>query len=88
MHVSRRVLCVIRREWSFDGEGCGQVCWVARQPSQLPYHWSMLMFSATVKEKGEFYFQSSCNLSNPDTNGFSEVSLFVGGLKLYVSTTW
>jgi hypothetical protein len=47
------------REWSFDGEGCGQVCWVARQPSQLPYHWSMLMFSATVKEKSEFYFQSS-----------------------------
>ena len=40
------------REWRIDGEGRGQVCWVARQPSQLPYYWSMLMFSASTKEKG------------------------------------
>ena len=40
------------REWQIDGEGCGYVCWVVRQPSHLPYHWSMLVFSPSVREKG------------------------------------
>lgn len=46
------ILCDCDREWQIDGEGRGHMCWVARQPSQLPYYWSVLTFSASTKEKG------------------------------------
>ena len=51
-------VCVGLREWSLGRDGRGQVCWVARQPSKLPYHWSILVFNMSVKEKSE---------SNPHT---------------------